>query len=513
MRIACRSRSVWVARHVDARSASPPDAAGSTAAVLPLPTTDWWANRLEVTPRVSSDRGHPPYAVGPNGDPEGRRGYHRQMRKIGQYAAEIAWPSESFTRYFWGQARHLGSLVLKDRRPGSSWRRGSRSGHTPPGRSRGGIAERPSKRLLGGHVLLDDESTLGALVQVVDGGRGGALTVARSIALVPARSHHLVLTGSHLDERDLPSMSPTGSFERAVRGRWRLLLDIVLLLLSLHDRRVLVAHRDWLACRVAGLLCRTPVVFASHGRADVAASRGKQCAHKLVYRRQLFVTVSDDARATLKRTLGLDSVVVENGVPIPPFVPPPPGEPLRLLYLGRFEALQKRPDIPVVVTAALAARGINVETTMLGDGPLARELESLARRCGVEDRITFPGWVDNPRVYLESAHAVLHCTRWEGNPLSVLEALAAGRPVVVSRVPGTGFLAEVKGVELVEGASETRDAVEGFTAAVLRIREIWTARSDDQYFCAIHEAANERFSLDRMLSAWQDLLSATQSRA
>lgn len=361
--------------------------------------------------------------------------------------------------------------------------------------------------------LSSEHESVPVVVQVVDGGRGGALTVARSIALLPARIHHLVLTGCDLEERPLLSGSPTLSFEQAAKPRWRLILHLVRLLGSLGKRRVLVAHRDWLACRAAGLLTRTPTIFVSHGRDDVVSTRWKRLAHSLVYHTQLFVAVSDDARSTLRRTLGINSIVIENGVAIAPFAAPPPEKPLRLLYLGRFEGSQKRPDIPVLVTASLVERGIDVQTTMLGDGPLARDLEQIARDRGIEDRIEFMGWVDNPRPYLESAHALLHCTRWEGNPLAVLEALAAGRPVVVSRVRGTEFLAGVPGVELVEAPDETREAVERFTEAVLQIHELEGAGRAEHYFRSIHEFARARFSLDRMLVTWRDLLDAVGSHA
>jgi len=358
---------------------------------------------------------------------------------------------------------------------------------------------------------LNDAQLLAIVVQVVDGGRGGSLTVARSIALLPSRRHHLVLTGSHLDDRPAIPEGAALSFESVAKGRWPLVLHLVRLLRSFEGSRILVAHRDWLACRAAGILSRAPVIFVSHGRTSMAPRRWKRYAHSIVYHAQLFVAVSSDARAILRKTLGVDSLVIENGVAIPPFVPPPQGRPLRLLYLGRFESSQKRPDIPVLVTAALAERGVDVDTTMLGDGPLADELARLALDCGVDDRLAFPGWVDNPRPYLEASHAVLHCTRWEGNPLAILEAVAAGRPVVASRVPGTHFLVGVRGVRLVDAPEETQSAVECFTAAVLEIHHLEETGSGEDYFRSIHEFAQDRFSLDRMLAAWRDLLEAEAS--
>jgi glycosyltransferase involved in cell wall biosynthesis len=230
----------------------------------------------------------------------------------------------------------------------------------------------------------------------------------------------------------------------------------------------------------------------------------------LAYRGQRFVTVGSDAQATLERMLGLDSVVIDNGVAIPPFVAPPRTGPFRLLYVGRVESAQKRPDIPVRLTAHLAGRGVDFHTTILGDGPLVPELERIARDGGVQDRVAFPGWVDDPGPYFASAHAMIHATRWEGNPLGVLEALAAGRPAVVSRVPGTESLADVPGVTLVDSTEGTEAAVDRFADAVMNLHGRFVRGEGDDYLRAIHDYARDRFSVDRMVAAWQDYLEAVE---
>jgi glycosyltransferase involved in cell wall biosynthesis len=291
-------------------------------------------------------------------------------------------------------------------------------------------------------------------------------------------------------------------------NKWQLVIHLTRLLRSLDRRRLLVAHRDWLPCRLAGLLTGTRVVLVAHGSAASAPRYVRRWAHMLVYRGQRFVTVGSGAQATLKKMFGLDSIVIENGVVIPPFVAPPRGEPFRLLYVGRLEAAQKRPDIAVRLTAHLAQRGVDLHTTMLGDGPLVPELRRIARDGGVQDRVAFPGWVDDPGPYLASAHALIHATRWEGNPLGVLEALAAGRPVVVSRVPGTESMAAVPGITLVEPTEATEEAVSRFADAVMNIHVQFASAQDDVYLHRIHNYARDRFSVERMVTAWQDYLEA-----
>ncbi len=227
----------------------------------------------------------------------------------------------------------------------------------------------------------------------------------------------------------------------------------------------------------------------------------------LAYRRQRFVSVGTGAHAVLERRFGRTSTLIENGVPIPEFVPPGPPEPLTLVYSGRFEAAQKRPHIPVLVTARLARAGIDVKTVMLGDGPLRAELESLARSEAVDDRVTFPGWVADPARHLERAHVVIHPTWWEaGASLSVLEALAAGRPAVASRVPGTDSVADCPGVTLVSSADSIDEVVGDFAEAVTTIYQRLQEDGADSNYRAIQEYARERFSTERMTEEWRQLL-------
>jgi glycosyltransferase involved in cell wall biosynthesis len=343
------------------------------------------------------------------------------------------------------------------------------------------------------------------VVQVVDGGPGGAGKVARAIATVQPFTQRLVLTGGHPgngaqrpDELVIPTSGSLGSKLKLVARLCRVLWS--------HSRpRVLVAHRDWLACRVAGIATRTRVIFVSHGSGLAHGSR-KDRAHMLAYRGQRFVSVGAGAQAGLARRFGRASVVIENGVPIPEFVPPTPPPPFTLVYLGRFESGQKRPHIPVLLTARLAGAGIDVQTVMLGDGPLRTDLERLASSQGVEDRVTFPGWVADTARYLEAAHVLVHSTWWEGNPLSVLEALAAGRPAVVSRVPGTESVADCPGVTLVPSADSVDEVVEDFADAVTRVHRLLQDDGADRHYRAIHEHARQRFSTERMAEEWRGLL-------
>ncbi|MDA8296258.1 MAG: glycosyltransferase [Actinomycetota bacterium] len=88
-------------------------------------------------------------------------------------------------------------------------------------------------------------------------------------------------------------------------------------------------------------------------------------------------------------------------------------------------------------TLFLALRELpGVHLAIIGDGELRTRLEGRAMALGIADRITFLGWItDLPDVVAE-ADVVVLASRNEGTPLAVIEAMAAGRPVVATDVGG-----------------------------------------------------------------------------
>ncbi|MGH7770923.1 MAG: glycosyltransferase family 4 protein [Candidatus Binatia bacterium] len=79
---------------------------------------------------------------------------------------------------------------------------------------------------------------------------------------------------------------------------------------------------------------------------------------------------------------------------------------------------------------------------IVGDGPLRRDLESRASSLGLEKRVRFLGWrFDLEKIYADLDVAVLSSLN-EGTPVSLIEAMAAGRAVVATRVGGVPDVVE-----------------------------------------------------------------------
>jgi len=102
---------------------------------------------------------------------------------------------------------------------------------------------------------------------------------------------------------------------------------------------------------------------------------------------------------------------------------------------------QKGVDVLIEATAALAGKFPELRVLVAGDGPLLEELRERARSSGVAHAISFLGeWRRMPE-FMAAIDVFVLPSRWEGMPNAALEAMAAARPVVATRVGGTPELA------------------------------------------------------------------------
>lgn len=105
----------------------------------------------------------------------------------------------------------------------------------------------------------------------------------------------------------------------------------------------------------------------------------------------------------------------------------PTGRPF-LLAAGRLEP-QKNLGLALEAFARSSAASV-ADFVLLGEGSERKALTRLARRLGIVDRVRMPGYQEDIQEYLRQATALLLTSRYEGYPAILVEAVAAGVPVI-----------------------------------------------------------------------------------
>ncbi|MBK8014352.1 MAG: glycosyltransferase family 4 protein [Deltaproteobacteria bacterium] len=121
-----------------------------------------------------------------------------------------------------------------------------------------------------------------------------------------------------------------------------------------------------------------------------------------------------------------------------------------ILFIGNFKP-QKDPLTLIQAMHHVAARRPHTTLLMAGDGELRPAVETEIRRLGLEPHVRLLGWREDVPELLAAADVVALSSLFEGLPRSAIQAIAAGRPFVGTRVDGTteiirhgknGFLVE-----------------------------------------------------------------------
>ena len=170
-----------------------------------------------------------------------------------------------------------------------------------------------------------------------------------------------------------------------------------------------------------------------------------------------------------------NSIVIPVGIPLDEFTPcpdiaalraqlgaPPAGAgPALITFIGRLSE-QKGVDILLEAAKRLDAQQVRFKLWLVGDGPLRARLEQQVRELRLENKVHFWGWQENVAQYLQASDLFVLPSRYEAMPISLLEALACGLPVVVTKVGENETIvqAEANGLLVApENAAELAEAL------------------------------------------------------
>lgn len=115
--------------------------------------------------------------------------------------------------------------------------------------------------------------------------------------------------------------------------------------------------------------------------------------------------------------------------------------PVQLLHIGRFNP-QKNHERVVEAFALLCQRYPKCHLTLVGDGEGRQTIQELAQRREIADKITFAGVQSNVYPYLAGADLFLLPSDYEGIPMTIIEAMGTGLPIVATAVGGVPDMLE-----------------------------------------------------------------------
>lgn len=266
---------------------------------------------------------------------------------------------------------------------------------------------------------------------------------------------------------------------------------------------------------LAGRLARKATVATVHGNLEyLAQKRRRQWFYWWIAGRSgPMVTVSEE----LKRRLSADFklpverlTVIHNGVALPAAEPDAarrrelrgelglPADATLLGVIGRLHPV-KGQDVLLAALPELRARFPRVHLGIVGQGLQQPFLAERVRELGLTDAVTFAGYRENIREYLGAFDLIVVPSRYEGLSLLLIEAMAAGRPIVATRVGGNPEAI----ADGVSGLLVPPDDPAALAAAAGRIL------GDPELAAGLGRAARARaeesFSIAAMLAAYDEL--------
>jgi L-malate glycosyltransferase len=254
--------------------------------------------------------------------------------------------------------------------------------------------------------------------------------------------------------------------------------------------------------------CR--IIFTEHGRLDTSPPSPKRRLANRALR-----TIPDEVFAVsqdLRRHLAAEGFreadvdVIYNGIDVGPQPDARARQRVRTmlgvdagaLVVGTIARLDPVKDLGTLVRATIdVARETPVLLMIVGDGPDRERLRALAAESHGACTVRFLGHRDDARELLAGCDIYANSSVSEGVSLTILEAMAAGLPVVATRVGGTP--------EIIDGDSGRLVAAQDSAALASALRDLAAHPAVRQ---ALGRAARRRveqqFSLDRMVREYRE---------
>lgn len=257
---------------------------------------------------------------------------------------------------------------------------------------------------------------------------------------------HEVVRGIEVVRLPAIDLQPLLGVPAAINGRLRIGN-------YLEDADVIHVHNLFFLLSLLTVAARpaAPVVTTMHlgslenlpGLTGVGARLYERTLGRLILERSERVSAVSPAGSRNAERIGYDGEVrvIPNAVDIARFRPPtgmadPNGHGPSVLFLGRFSR-NKGPQFLLEAIPQVLRQVPNAHFQFVGDGPMREFMARRLRELRLNGQARMNGHVPDVVPVLQGADVVVRPSLTEGMPLAVMEAMACGRTIVASRVPGT----------------------------------------------------------------------------
>jgi glycosyltransferase involved in cell wall biosynthesis len=285
---------------------------------------------------------------------------------------------------------------------------------------------------------------------------GGLERVVRTLAVGCAAEGHHVSVGATVVPGSPPLDWLAGIVARGVAvhrmeysshdylREWRAIVHLA------HDVGAEVVHthgyRSDVLASVARRALAVPIVTTVHGlTSDTARSRVYEAIQRIAWRRFDAVVAVSEALSTHITSVGVEPWRVrvipnawqgETAWLAPHAARRRLNVPDGIFHLGWVGRLSHEKGLDVLLRALCFLQDIPLRLSVLGDGPQRQQLQRLACSLGVDRAVTWHGVVPDASALVRAYDVQVLSSRREGTPMVVLDAMAAGVPVVATAVGG-----------------------------------------------------------------------------
>jgi glycosyltransferase involved in cell wall biosynthesis len=272
------------------------------------------------------------------------------------------------------------------------------------------------------------------------------------------------------------------------------------------EHRIALMHTGQLYPNIFGLpaaaLAGVPVRISN--RRDLVAGKtlAQRAAQRVAERFAHRIIANSEAAAACVRAEGIPAhrvTVIRNGVDANGFTPVlHPVRPRRVVTIANLQPV-KGHDVMIDAAPLVLRHFPDATFRLVGDGPLLGGLTARAKDRGVDQSLTFVGHRDDVAGQLAASDIFVLPSRSESLPNAVLEAMAAGLPVIATAVGGIGEILEDGRTGLLVAPSDP-------TALADRICQLMAAPALAQALGMRARAeVTERYSSPRMVAAFDEV--------